>query len=181
MGGDAQAHGMSRMRPDDAAYRPNVGAAVFDRSGRVFIARRRGDDGPEVIFPGFEWQLPQGGIDPGEDPAVAVRRELVEETGIATISPLAMLDRQITYDWPPYFGPPHRLTAWRGQAQTWFAFRFAGEEAEIDLGRAPAGEEPEFDMWRWERLEAIADLVVPYKRHIYCEIAAAFSPFANPA
>jgi putative (di)nucleoside polyphosphate hydrolase len=171
---------MSRMRPDDAGYRPNVGAAVFNRSGRVFIARRRGDDGPEVIFPGFEWQLPQGGIEAGEDPATAVVRELREETGIATISPLAMLDGQVTYDWPPYFGPPHPLIAWCGQTQTWFAFRFGGDDGEVDLGCASPGEEPEFDTWRWEQLDRIPDLVVPYKRHIYCEIAAAFSPFARP-
>jgi putative (di)nucleoside polyphosphate hydrolase len=171
---------MSRMRPDDAPYRPNVGAVVFDGRGLVFLARRRGNDGPEVVFPGFEWQLPQGGIDPDEDPAAAVRRELREETGMVAVLQLAMLDRQVTYDWPPYAGPPHPLTAWRGQVQTWFAFRFAGDEAEIDLAAALPGGEPEFDAWRWERLERIADLVVPYKRHIYVEVAAAFAHFARP-
>ena len=169
------------MGRDDAPYRPNVGAAVFDGQGRVFLARRRGDDGPEVIFSGFEWQLPQGGIAPGEDAALAVRRELREETGIVSVLQLGMLDRQVTYDWPPYFGAPHPLTVWRGQVQTWFAFRFAGDESEIDLTGAPPGEEPEFDSWRWERLERIADLVVPYKRHIYVELTAAFAPFARPA
>jgi putative (di)nucleoside polyphosphate hydrolase len=171
---------MSRMRPDDAPYRPNVGAVVFDRRGLVFLARRRGDDGPEVVFPGFEWQLPQGGIGPGEDPKLAIVRELREETGMVTVSQLAMLDRQVTYDWPPYSGPPHPLTSWRGQVQTWFAFRFAGDETEIDLASPAPGEEAEFDIWRWERLERIADLVVPYKRHIYVQIAAAFADFARP-
>jgi putative (di)nucleoside polyphosphate hydrolase len=170
---------MSRMRPDDALSRPNVGATVFNRDGLVFLARRRGDDGPEVIFPGFEWQMPQGGIDPGEEAAIAVRRELREETGMVTVAPLAMLDRQVTYDWPPYFGPPHPLTAWRGQRQTWFAFRFAGEETEIDLD-AVAGGKPEFDAWRWERLDRLASLVVPYKQPIYLALASAFAAFARP-
>lgn len=169
------------MRVVDASYRANVGIAVFDRAGRIFMARRRGDDGPEIIFPGFEWQLPQGGIDNGEKAAVAALRELREETGMVTVAPLAMLTRQVTYDWPPYSGPPHRLTAWRGQRQTWFAYRFEGDEAEIDLTRAAPGEVPEFDAWCWETLARIPDLVVPYKRHIYEQLAAAFARFAAPA
>ena len=160
-------------------YRPNVGIALFNRAGRIFLARRVGDDGPEVVFPGFEWQLPQGGIDKGENGEAAARRELAEETGVVSASLLAMLARQVTYDWPPYDGPPHRLTAWRGQVQTWFAFRFEGEETEIDLARAAPGVPPEFDQWRWEELSRIPDLVVPYKQAIYRAIAAEFAPFAH--
>jgi putative (di)nucleoside polyphosphate hydrolase len=169
------------MSAHSTAYRSNVGIALFNRAGRIFLARRIGDDGPEVIFPGFEWQLPQGGVDNGEDLELAARRELAEETGVVSASLLAMRAGQVTYDWPPYTGPPHRLTAWRGQVQTWFAFRFDGEEAEIDLARAAPGGCAEFDRWRWEELARIPDLVVPYKREIYRTIAADFAPFAWPA
>ena len=165
----------------DPAYRPNVGIALFNAAGRVFLARRIGDDGPEVIYPGFEWQMPQGGVESGEDWEAAARRELAEETGVTNASLLAMLTRQVTYDWPPYHGPPHQLTAWRGQVQTWFAFRFGGDESEIDLTCAASGESAEFDQWRWEDLSRTPDLVVPYKREAYAAVAAEFARFARPA
>ena len=98
-------------------YRPNVGIALFDRQGRVFIARRIGDDGPEIIVPGHEWQMPQGGVEAGEDLEPAARRELAEETGIRSVALLGRMESAVTYDWPPYHGPPHRLTRWRGQRQ----------------------------------------------------------------
>jgi len=168
--------------PDPAAaYRPNVGVALFDDAGRVLIARRIGDDGPEVIAPGYEWQMPQGGIDAGESPEEAARRELFEETGVVSASLLARLDHEVTYDWPPYHGPPHRLTHWRGQRQVWFAFRFTGPESEIDLAPPAGGAVAEFDAWRWERLSALPALVVPYKRSVYEAVAAGFAAFGHPA
>src|ERR1700744_4910156 len=87
-------------------YRPNVGIALFDAAGRVLIARRFKDDGPEVIYPGLEWQMPQGGIDADEDPRDAVMRELWEETGVTDAAYLGETD-WMTYDFPPYIGPPH--------------------------------------------------------------------------
>lgn len=162
-------------------YRPNVGIALFDRGGRVFIARRTGDDGPEIIFPGHEWQMPQGGVEPGEDLEPAARRELAEETGIRSVALLGRMAEAVTYDWPPYHGPPHRLARWRGQRQVWFAYRLTGSEAEIDLA-ASAGTEPiEFDAWRWEALASLPDLVVPYKRPLYAAVVEAFAAFAMPA
>jgi len=169
------------MAEDGRPYRRNVGVALFDRRGRVLICRRIGDDGPEVIAPGHEWQLPQGGVDPGEDIEAAARRELFEETGVGSAVALGRMDGEVTYDWPPYHGPPHRLGRWRGQSQTWLAFRFEGAESEIDLTGAAAGESVEFDAWRWERLERIADLVVPCKRHVYERIVVALAAFAAPA
>ena len=128
------------MAYDGRPYRRNVGVALFDPRGRVLICRRIGDDGPEVIAPGHEWQLPQGGVDPGEDIEAAARRELFEETGVGSAVALGRMDGEVTYDWPPYHGPPHRLGRWRGQSQTWLAFRFEGAESEIDLTGAAAGE-----------------------------------------
>lgn len=164
-----------------ASYRRNVGIALFNAHGEVLIARRTGDDGPEVIAPGFEWQMPQGGVDPGESEAAAARRELAEETGIVDAVPLGRVAEPLVYDWPPYHGPPHRLDRWRGQSQVWFAFRFTGAEATIDLGHAEPGEAPEFDRWRWEALHRLPALVVPYKRLVYARVAAEFAVFTRPA
>jgi len=163
----------------DATYRSNVGIALFNRHGWVLIARRTGDDGPEIVAPGFEWQMPQGGIEPGEDIEAAARRELAEETGVTRAELLDILPQALCYDWPPYHGPPHRLTRWRGQRQRWLAFRFTGSDDEVDLSHAAPGEPPEFDRWRWERLALLPDLVIGYKRAVYAAVAAGFATFAS--
>lgn len=164
---------------DGRPYRPNVGIALFNREGLVFIARRLGDDGPEIVTPGRIWQMPQGGIDPDEAPEPAARRELQEETGIRSAETLDVMPDWLTYDFPPFHGPPHRLNAFRGQRQLWFAMRFLGSESEIDLTHSVDGQPVEFDAWRWERLERLPELVVPFKRDIYQAVAARFAPLAS--
>jgi putative (di)nucleoside polyphosphate hydrolase len=160
-------------------YRPNVGIAVFDAKGRVFMARRIGDDGPEIVLAGHCWQMPQGGIDPEEEPEPAARRELWEETGIRSVETLGVMPGWLTYEFPPYPDPTHRLARFRGQRQLWFAMRFTGDESEIDLATSRDGQPVEFDTWRWERLDRVAGLVVPFKQDIYRAVAAEFARFAR--
>ena len=160
-------------------YRPNVGIALFNAAGAVLIGRRFKDDGPEIILPGLEWQMPQGGIDAAENPREAVMRELWEETGVVNADYLGETD-WVTYEFPPYAGPQsHRLAQFRGQRQKWFALRFTGSEQEIDPLASRNGQPAEFDSWRWERLDRVADLVVPFRREVYLAVAQCFAPFAT--
>ena len=160
-------------------YRPNVGVALFNAAGHVLIGRRFKDDGPEIVLPGLEWQMPQGGIDAGEDPREAVMRELWEETGAKDATYLAETD-WLTYEFPPYSGPPsHRLAKFRGQRQKWFALRFTGRDEEIDPLHQRNGQPAEFDQWRWERLDRVADLVVPFRREVYRAVARDFEKFGR--
>jgi putative (di)nucleoside polyphosphate hydrolase len=167
-----------RNAMSDKPYRPNVGIALFNASGQVLIGRRFGDDGPEIILPGLEWQMPQGGIDADEDPREAVMRELWEETGVVSAEHLGETD-WMTYEFPPYDGPPsHRLAKFRGQRQKWFALRHTGRDEEIDPLASRNGQPAEFDCWRWERLGRVADLVVPFRRDVYRTVAELFARFA---
>ena len=160
-------------------YRPNVGIALFNAQGLVFAGRSH-SAGPEIVLPGFEWQMPQGGIDPDEDIVAAARRELEEETGITDATFLAVTEEWWGYDFPPYAGPPHKLTAFRGQRQRWVAFRFSGSENGIDIGKPNGEEPPEFSEWRWSPLAAMPGLVVPFKRPVYEKVTQAFAGFATP-
>jgi len=161
-------------------YRPNVGIALFNAAGQVLIGRRFRDDGPEIILPGLEWQMPQGGIDGQENPRGAVMRELWEETGVKSAAYLGETD-WLTYEFPPYSGAPsHRLAQFRGQRQKWFALRFTGSEREIDPLTTRNDQPPEFDQWRWEQLDRVADLVVPFRRDVYRAVAQQFAKFAVP-
>ena len=165
------------MAGDDRPYRPNVGIALFNREGRVLIGRRFKDDGPEIVLPGLEWQMPQGGIDPAEDPRVAMMRELWEETGVTHADYLGETG-WMTYEFIPHDDPTHRFAAFRGQRQKWFAVRFTGDDAEVDPLTPRNGQPAEFDAWRWERLDHVADLVVPFRRDVYRAVATAFAGFA---
>jgi putative (di)nucleoside polyphosphate hydrolase len=160
------------------SYRPNVGIALFNAQGRVLIARRFKDDGPEIILPGLEWQMPQGGIDANEDPRPAAQRELYEETAVTSVEYLGETADWMTYDFPPYDGPPHRLSIFRGQRQKWFAFRFTGDESEIVVADVRNDQVPEFDAWRWEPLANVPALVVPFRREVYVAVTKDFARFA---
>jgi putative (di)nucleoside polyphosphate hydrolase len=154
---------------DNKPYRLNVGIALFNASGRVLIGRRFRDDGPEIILPGFEAD---------ENPREAMMRELWEETGVVSALYLGETD-WLTYEFPPFAGPlSHRLAKFRGQRQKWFALRFAGSDAEIDPLTPRNAQPAEFDCWRWERLERVAEIVVPFRRDVYRIVAQQFAAFA---
>jgi putative (di)nucleoside polyphosphate hydrolase len=149
-------------------YRPNVGVVLFHPDGRVWLGKRANTAGPHT------WQFPQGGVDKGEDLLAAAKRELQEETGVASTSYLGATGGWITYDFPEGWSGSKAAKGWRGQRQVWFAFRFDGEDAEVDLhAHAP----PEFEAWRWGELDEAPDLVVPFKRDAYEKVVAAFRPF----
>jgi putative (di)nucleoside polyphosphate hydrolase len=168
---------MSRF--EDLPYRPCVGGTVFNRSGLVFIGRRAA--GPEQIDDVHVWQMPQGGIDDGEDPWPAMTRELYEETSIRSVERLGAIDDWLSYDLPADLAGRAWGGKYRGQTQKWFALRFCGDDGEINITTPGGGKhEPEFIDWKWERLERLPDLVVPFKRAIYERIAREFSTFARP-
>lgn len=162
----------------DGAYRPCVGIMLINRGGHVFVGRRKNKRLAEHSAPGFEWQMPQGGIDEGEAPYAAALRELREETNVVSTKLLGEASDWFSYDLPEAV----RRQAWkgryRGQTQKWFALRFLGPDSEIDIAR-PGGHKPEFDAWRWERIEALPGLVIPFKRPVYERVVAEFARFAR--
>ena len=163
---------------NDLPYRPGVGIALVNREGLVFIGRRKPKGGEEILA-AHAWQMPQGGIDAGESPLEAAKRELWEETNVRSIALVAEMPEPLSYDLPA-----DARRAWsgryRGQAQNWFLFRFMGAEAEIDVVHPADGKHAaEFEEWRWERFERAPDLVVPFKRKVYEAVAKAFAPLAR--
>jgi putative (di)nucleoside polyphosphate hydrolase len=158
-------------------YRPCVGLALFNKQGRVLVGRRRIGAGNLR----HAWQMPQGGIDAGEEPYDAALRELYEETNVRSVSLLGETGDWLSYDIPT----PLAGMAWKGryvgQRQKWFAFRFTGEDSEIDVEKPGGGKhKPEFGSWRWEKLERVPELIVPFKRNVYEQVAKAFSRYAVP-
>jgi len=164
---------------NDLPYRPCVGLMVLNRAGLAFIGRRT--DGPEHVDSAHAWQMPQGGIDPGEDPWPAALRELREETNITSVERLGEIAEWLAYDIPRELVGQAWSGKYRGQTQKWYALRFTGDDGEIDIAHPAGGHEPEFVEWRWERLEKLPDLVVPFKRQTYERIVAEFAKYAAPA
>jgi putative (di)nucleoside polyphosphate hydrolase len=163
-------------RPD-LPYRACVGIMALNRAGRVFIGRRR--NGPEHVDATHAWQMPQGGIDPGEDPWQAALRELYEETNIRSVERLGEIKEWLTYDIPREIIGQAWNGKYRGQKQKWYALRFTGDEREIDTAHPSGGHKPEFLDWRWEPMANLPALVVPFKRKVYEQVVAKFRKFAE--
>ena len=158
-------------------YRPNVGIALFNPQGLVFAGRSH-SAGPEIVLPGFDWQMPQGGIDPGEDPRRAALRELEEEIGTANAAIIAEADGWLSYDLPVELAKRVWGGRYRGQAQKWFAARFLGEDAEIDLEKH---HQPEFSAWRWAPSDVLPTAIVGFKRDLYGELVIELGPKISAA
>jgi putative (di)nucleoside polyphosphate hydrolase len=144
-------------------YRPCVGLMLVNAAGLLFIGERRG---PLLDA----WQMPQGGIDPDEDPRAAALRELREEVGTDRAELLRESRSWYAYDLPPELAPPDWRGRYRGQSQKWFAFRFIGTDPDIDI----TAHEPEFVRWRWARPDEVLRLVVDFKRPIYQAVLEEF-------
>ena len=149
-----------------AGYRPCVGMMLHRPGHGLFIGRRI-DTMVEA------WQLPQGGIDPGETPLACAARELREEAGTDTTTLVRESDRWRAYDLPPDLAAKSWRGQFRGQTQRWFLFRFDGADAAIDLNGH--GEAAEFAEWRWAAVEEIMTMIVPFKRAIYQDVFAEFA------
>ena len=165
-------------RYEDLPYRPCVGLMVLNRAGLVWIGKRQ--DGPEHVDATHNWQMPQGGIDPGEDAEAAARRELYEETSIRSVEKLAEIAEWLPYDLPAAVGDFAWKGRYRGQTQRWFAFRFTGDDREIDIAHpGGGGHKPEFVEWRWELMANLPDLIIPFKRPVYERVVRDFARLAG--
>ncbi|CAK8572939.1 unnamed protein product [Lathyrus sativus] len=160
----------STMEAPPEGYRRNVGICLINSHKKIFAASRL--DIPD------SWQMPQGGIDEGEDPRNAAIRELREETGVSSAEVIAEAPFWLTYDFPPTVRERLNIqwgTDWKGQAQKWFLFKFTGQDQEINL-LGDGTEKPEFGEWSWISAEQVIDLAVDFKKPVYKEVLAAFAP-----
>ncbi|MFC7399173.1 RNA pyrophosphohydrolase [Chelatococcus sp. GCM10030263] len=172
-------HGRGFKDPTGLPYRPCVGVMLLNARGEVFLGRRAAENDPEQVTGPFAWQMPQGGIDEGEEPFEAACRELYEETNVRSVELLAEAPEWFNYDLPPELVGIAWKGRFRGQTQKWFALRFTGDEDEIEIHRPAGGtHKPEFDAWRWEAMERLPDLVVPFKRPVYQQVVATFAKLA---
>jgi putative (di)nucleoside polyphosphate hydrolase len=146
-------------------YRPAVGVMLVNAEGKVWVGQRL-DNKLEA------WQMPQGGLDPGEEPLDGALRELEEETGIrpALVEIVARHGEELYYDLPEALIGKVWKEPWRGQRQTWFLARFLGADEDVDI----ATTEPEFRAWKWAEPAELPAMIVPFKKRLYEEVLEAF-------
>ena len=155
--------------PDPTLYRPCVGVMLVNAAGKAFVGKRI--DNQE----GDWWQMPQGGVDEGEDCDTALLRELAEETGARAehVEVLGKLPAELFYELPDDLQGKLWGGRYLGQRQTWYLARFTGSDADIDIA---AHDPPEFCEWQWVDPELLPELIVPFKREVYRAIVAGFAP-----
>ena len=157
-----------KKNPTDLPYRRCVGIMLVNAQGKVWIGDRVGATNPEGLK---TWQMPQGGIDKGEEPSQAATRELLEETGTGKATIVAESEHWYSYDLPnPLRGKALR-GKFRGQTQRWFLMKFTGDDADIDIA---ADAHQEFSEWRWADIEELTELIVDFKRPVYEKVVAEF-------
>ncbi len=168
---------MSKTPDIDALpYRPCVGIALFNKEGRIWVGSRS-DEKPEGEGGGTWWQMPQGGLDDGEEPYAAALRELYEETSVREkdVRLIREAPGWLTYDLPPELVATSWGGRFRGQKQKWFALRFKGSDKDVDVLTPGKGRfKSEFTKWKWEDLAALPGLIVPFKRKVYEGVVDAF-------
>ena len=162
---------MSRKAAARLPYRHNVGVMLVNPAGRVFVGQRRDHDQTA-------WQMPQGGIDGGEDAVTAALRELEEETGIQArlVEVMAVTAEPLTYDLPPEVQPTIWGGRFRGQAQTWVLLRFRGSDGDVNIATA----HPEFSAWEWCDPADLVPRIVAFKREVYARVLDEFGPMLGP-
>jgi putative (di)nucleoside polyphosphate hydrolase len=156
--------------PEAPRYRSAIGIMLLNPQGEVLVARRIGMPNMPA------WQMPQGGIDPGESPSEAALRELKEEIGTNSAEIIAESRGWLQYDLPPELAGTIWGGRYRGQRQKWFVMRFTGSDGDIDL----ATEHPEFDAWRWVAPQQLPELIVPFKRQLYFDVLSEFEEHCLP-
>jgi putative (di)nucleoside polyphosphate hydrolase len=158
------------INPADLPYRPCVGLMVLNREGKVFVGKR-------VDQTIESWQMPQGGIDEGEEPRQTALRELSEEIGTTNVEFIREHPEWLTYDLPPQLVGVAWKGKFRGQKLKWYAVRFLGTDDDINVKT----EHQEFSDWKWADVDDLLRLIVPFKRETYAQVIAAFSDLAKPA
>ena len=160
-------------------YRPCVGIMLINAQGLVFVGSRANKALREHVAQGHEWQMPQGGIDVGEDPYLAALRELAEETNVTSVTLLAEASDWFTYDLPADIAQEAWKGRYAGQTQKWFALRFTGDASEINILAPAGGHKPEFDAWKWAPMADLPAMIIPFKRPVYESVVQEFARFAG--
>ena len=154
--------------PTSLPYRPCAGIMLINEDDKVFVGQR-------IDMPSEHWQMPQGGIDDGEDPFSAAKRELLEEIGTDKAELLLEMEDWVYYDLPDELIGKVWKGRYRGQKQRWFLFRFTGSDTDIDIET----EHPEFSKWKWTEIKTLVPEIVPFKQDIYQKVVDRFEQFIS--